>query len=210
MEPMPVTRIVRTKTERPFNPHRLLLTGAQRQLRIAKENKEKGKDVWEYDWLGAIVLSALSIEAIGNSYGKVLIPNWKAVIADLIKTKVGASPIRKLTLVAENRGITPDFNSHPWLTAKKLTEFRDLIAHPKHEHLELEEDCTESDYGRVFGVRPMSDVEEMITEDFADQSCDAVDQIISALNETLDGEGLYKLACDGGVRSAKILSEKLA
>ena len=51
----------------------------------------------------------------------------------------------------------------------------------------------------------MSDVEEIITEDFATQSCDAVSKIMTALNETLNAEQLYKLAFDGRAFSAKIL-----
>ena len=198
-------KIGRIKVKRPFNPHRLLLTGAQRILKTAKENKEKQKDIWEYDWLGAIVLSALSIEAIGNSYGEVLIPNWNDLIRERLIRKEGASPIWKLTFVAEQRGITPNFNIDPWLTIKKLTKFRDSIAHTNHSYLKVEENCTESDYGRVFDMRPMSDVEEIITEDFATQSCDAVSKIMTALNETLNAEQLYKLAFDGRAFSAKIL-----
>lgn len=192
---------VRAKTERSFNPHLLLLRGSQHHLSTAKEKKGG----WYYDWLGAIVLSALSIEAIGNSYGKVLIPDWKEKVAGLLKSG-GASPIRKLQLVAERCGISPDFQSHPWLTARMLTRFRDRIAHAKREHLEVEDDSAESDYGRVFGARLVSDVEEMITEDFASQSCDAVEQIIAALNKTLKASELYKLTYDGHVSHAEILS----
>src|SRR6266536_2456511 len=133
--------IVRAKTERSFNPHLLLLRGSQHHLRTAKEKKGG----WYYDWLGTIVLSALSIEAIGNSYGKVLIPDWKEKVAGLLNSG-GASPIRKLQLVAERCGISPDFQSHPWLTARILTRFRDRIAHAKRDYLDNEEACTESDY----------------------------------------------------------------
>ncbi len=200
--------IVRTKVERPFNPHCLLLTCAQRHLKTIKENKEKKEGVWEYDWLGAIVLSALSIEAIGNSYGKILIRDWKDLIRERLDKKLGASPIWKLTLVAERCGIVPDFNSHPWLTAKKLTEFRDLIVHAKREPLEHEKDCVESDCGLVLNARLLSDVEGMITEEFATKSCGAVAEIMTALNATLNAEGLYKLATDGHTRSATIIDER--
>ncbi len=194
--------IVHTKTERRFNPHLLLLRGAQHHLRTAKEKR----DGWYYDWLGAIVLSALSIEAIGNSYGKVLIPNWKELIADRIGKRLGASPRWKLEVVAKRCAINPDFESHPWLTARKLTEFRDLIAHAKRKHLKVEDDCTESDYGRIFGAQLESDVEAMITEDFASESCGAVEQIISALNKTLEIAELYELAIDGHESHAQVLS----
>jgi hypothetical protein len=107
------------------HPHLLLLRGAQHHLARAKEKREG----WYYDWLGAILLSALSIEAIGNSYGKVLIPNWKELICDRITKKLGASPKWKLETVAKRCGINPDFKSHPWLTAHKLTDHRLRMMH---------------------------------------------------------------------------------
>ena len=193
--------IVRTKTERRFNPHVLLLRGAQHHLETAKKNQPS----CDYDWLAIIVLSALSLEAIGNSYGKVLIPNWKQLIGDLIRKKEGASPIKKLELVAARCGIQPDFASHPWLTARKLADFRDLIAHAKREHLKFEGDCNESNYGEILGAKLEADVEKMITEDFAKQSCEAVEQIVSALNKTLKESELYELTYCGHESQAEIL-----
>lgn len=198
--------IVHTKTERIFNPHRLLLLGAQHHFRAAKERKAG----WYYDWLGAIVLSALSIEAIGNSYGKVLISNWNDLIAERLEKKQGASPIWKLEVVAKRCGVTPDFECHPWLTARKLTRFRDLIAHAKREHLQVEDDCTKSDYGRVFRAKLESDVEAMITEDFARQSCDAVEQIVGAFNKTLKKAELHELAYEGHESHAHVSSDEVA
>jgi hypothetical protein len=198
--------IVHTKTERNFNPHLLLLRGAEYHLNSAKEKKGG----WYYDWLGAIVLSALCLEAIGNSYGKVLIRDWKERIAVFLKDGKGASPMRKLQLVAENRGINPDFTSHPWLTAKKLADFRNLIAHARREPLIQEDDCRESDYGWMFSATLKSNVEELITEEFATQSHDAVQQIISAFNYTLERKELYELTYDGNVCSAQISTPKVA
>jgi hypothetical protein len=58
--------IVCTKTERRFNPQLLLLRSAQYHLDAAKEKR----DGWYYHCLGAILMSALSIEAVGNTYGE--------------------------------------------------------------------------------------------------------------------------------------------
>jgi hypothetical protein len=193
--------IVRAKTERRFNPHSLLLRAAQHHLETAKQNKPG----CYYDWLAVIVLSALSIEAIGNSYGKVLIPNWKELIADLVKKKQGASPIKKLQLVAAKCGINADFEKHPWATARNLTEFRDRIAHAKREHFKEERDCNMDNYGEVMGKRFYSDIEKVITEDFAKQSCEAVEQIIKDLNKTLKRDQLFELTYDGHESSARVM-----
>ena len=64
---------VRTKTERRFLPHLLLQRAALHHLSTAKNQKEG----CYYNWLGAILFSALSLEAIGNSYGELLIPGWE-------------------------------------------------------------------------------------------------------------------------------------
>jgi hypothetical protein len=184
---------IHTETKRAFIPHRLLLHSAQHFLELAKEKR----DGWYYEWLGAIVLCALSIEAIGNCYGKVLIPDWKEQIADWLSKKLGASPRWKLEVVAARCGISPDFGTHPWLTAWKLTEFRNLIAHAKREPLSKECDYAESDYGGIPGANLGAEVEAMITEEFANQSRDAVEQIISAFNKNLKDSELNSVTYDG-------------
>lgn len=185
--------VVRTKTERKFNPHILLLRCAQNHLSTAKEN---GNGRY-YNWLGAILLSALSIEAIGNSYGEFLIPDWKDFES--------ASPIAKLRLVAARCGVAPDFGRQPWQTARLLIVFRNRIAHAKPKHLKIEKDCTLDDYGQVFGMKLESDLEKMITEDFATKSCAAVEQIRSSLNKTLKASELHALAYDGHESQAQVV-----
>lgn len=192
---------VRAKTERKFIPHKLLLRAAQHHLEVAKE-KRPG---CYYDWLAVIVLSALSIEAIGNSYGKVLFPNWKELIADLVKNKQGASPIKKLQLVAEKCGITPDFSNPTWATASSLAKFRDRIAHAKSEHFEEKRDCNMDNYGEVMGMKFRSEIEKMITEDFANQSYEAVEQIVKDLNKTLKMDKRFELTYDGHQSSATVM-----
>jgi hypothetical protein len=194
---------VRVNVKRKFLPHVLLQRSAQHHL--ATSDKNQGGCY--YEWFAAIVSSALCVEAIGNSYGKVLIPKWKEVIADLIKKREGASPIKKLQLVAGRCGITPDFESDPWSTARKLTRFRDLICHAKREPFEFEEYRGLHNYGEAMGTKLEADVEKMITKDFAKQSCDAVDKIISMFNKTLKSSELYELAMDGHEFSAAVLND---
>jgi hypothetical protein len=185
---------IRTKVQRRFNPHLLLLDGAQHYLRVAKERKHDG---WYFEWLGAIVMSALSIESIGNCYGKVLIPNWGELVGERIKQKLGASPKWKLERVAESCGIKPDFQTHPWLTASQLTRFRDQVAHATRDHIVKEGDYTLGDWTQVRDEFLQADMEKMITEEFATKSCDAIEQIIHALNATLTDSQRHELNCRG-------------
>lgn len=187
---------VHVKVKRKFLPHLLLLRGALRHLETAKEKKTG----YFYDWLGAILLSALSIEAIGNTYGEVLIPDWKDFES--------ASPIAKLRLVATSCGINPDLSKHPWATARQLILFRNRIAHAKPKSLKIDKnDCDESNYLKVFNTRLESDLEKMITEDFAKQSCDAVEQIIGTLNKTRKPSELYELVLEGHESHATALND---
>lgn len=188
---------VRAKTERRFNPHVcLFLPAVQHHFETAK-----GKKIGAYyDWFAVIVLSGLSLEAIGNSYGDFLFTEWKDFES--------ASPKAKLRLVAQKCGIKPDFNKHPWATAWQLIKFRNLIAHAKRKHFKVERDCNENNYREVIGKRFEADVETMITEKFATQSCDAVEQIIIALNKTLNESELHELNYCGHECHAKVLEAK--
>ncbi len=166
--------IVRTKAERRFNPHVcLFLPAVRHHLSAAKEMKAGHY----FDSFAVIVLSALSLEAIGNSYGDVLIQDWDDFES--------ANPKAKLRLIAQKCGAKPDYNKHPSTTAWQLLKFRNLVAHTKRKHLKEEGDCAETDYGQVFGTKLESKIEEMITGEFAQQSADAVEQIIKAFNKTL-------------------------
>lgn len=186
--------IVRTKAERRFNPHVcLFLPAVRHHLRTAKEMKA-GR---YYDWFAVIVLSALSLEAIGNSHGDVLIQDWDDFES--------ANPKAKLRLVAQKCGVKPDFNKHPWSTAWQLLKFRNLVAHAKRKHLKEEGDCSETDYGQVFGSKLESKIEEMITGKFAEQSANAVEEIIKAFDKTLTERQRYELNYCGRESHAEIL-----
>jgi len=182
----------------------LLLRGAEHHVRNAKQKRAGSY----YDCLAAIVLSALSIEAIGNSYGKVLILDWRDQIAKLTTSRGGVSPLRKLQLVAERCRIKPDFENRPWRTIQKLAHFRNLIAHAKREHHKDEDECTKTDYYRVFWKKLESEVETMINEDFATESLGDVEQIIRALNATLNQSQLHELTYNGQESFAAITGVK--
>ena len=185
---------VHVKTQRRFNPHLLLMRGAYHFLDRAAERRGG----WYYEWLSAIVLSALFIEAIGNSYGEVLLPDWSAWTSQRRR-----SPVQKLERVAKSRRITPDFNKDPWLTIRKMKKFRDSIAHATRDRLVLEENRTLSDYHAIFYAQLESDLEKTVTEDFARESYDAVQQVVDLLNTTLTIKQRYELTCDGNESHAE-------
>lgn len=191
---------IRVKTQRRFNPHLLLMRGAYHLLGRAEERP----DGWYYEWLGALTLSALAIEAIGNSYGQVLIPHWSRWAR-----RQRRSPIQKLERVARSRGITPDFGEPPWLTIRKLKKFRDSVAHANRNHLIVEQDRTLSDYQAIMYAPLESTLEKTITEEFARESYEAVQRVLDMLNQTLTDKERYELRCDGNECDARFEPQPL-
>ncbi len=177
--------IVSTKTERKFIPYRLLLRCAEHHLSEASENKAGSK----YALLSSIVFSALSIEAIGNTYGELLISNWEDFES--------ISPRAKLRLIAERCGIKPDFGKEPWQTVAPLIGFRNKIAHARPKHLKIENEYELITYRKPKGHNLEADVEKLITQDFAAKSYNAVDEIVKLLNKQLTEEQLHQLTYDG-------------
>jgi hypothetical protein len=188
---------VRVKFDRKFIPHPLLLTAARRHLERAKERKAG----CFYEWLGAILMSALSIEAIGNTYGEVLIPDWK----DFER----ASPIAKLRLVATACSIDPNLDEHPWATACQLSHCRNRIAHARPQHLKVEGAYTNTTYERAFYPMPesKSQLEKMITEGFAIKGHDAVEKILETFNSAIDLSKLIEVTMDGWFSDASTIND---
>lgn len=189
---------VHVKVVRKFIPHRLLLTGAWHHLETAKERRAG----YFYDWLGAILLSALCIEAIGNTYGEILIPEWKDF--------ENASPIPKLRLVATACGIEHNFDQHPWATARQLIRCRNRVAHARPQQLKVEGNYAETTYLQVFRSKPESTLEKMITEEFAIQGYDAVEKIIQTLSTAIDPSKLVEVEMDGWSSHASAINDELA
>lgn len=186
-------KIVHTKVQRRFQPHLLLLDGARHHLAGAKSEPIGAY----YGWLGAIIMCALSIESIGNSYGELLISKWRDQIRERISKGLGASSKWKLEYVATFCGVAPDFKTHPWSTALELTEFRNGIAHASRKHMITEDDCSLDDYTRMRDEFLEADIEKFINEKFATESCDAIEQIIKTLNGKLTDSQLHELNCRG-------------
>ena len=161
---------------------------------------EERKAGYFYDWLGAILLSALSIEALGNTYGETLIPEWKDFES--------ASPIAKLRLVANKCGVSPNFGEHPWATARQLIRFRNRVAHAKPEQLKVEGHYTETTYQQIFHAKPESTLEKMITEEFAVQGYDAVEKIIEVLSKTIESSKLMEVQVDGWEGHASVINDE--
>jgi len=187
------SKVIRTKTERKFLPQRLLLNAARHQFAEATRS-EAGST---YNLLATVLLSALCIEAIGNTYGELLIHDWERDFDN-------SSPRAKLRLVANQCRLTPDFGTQPWQTACLLIKFRNKIAHARPEELKFQNEQPTGDHRKDFSMRLESDVEKLITPEFAKKSLNAVNEILNLLNKPLTDAQLNAVTHDGHRHSAEM------
>lgn len=73
--------------------------------------------------LASMTFSAFTIEALANTAGEQLIPDWKHFET--------TSPLGKVTLISRYLDIDVDFSRNPWQTLAAIFKFRNLIVHSK-------------------------------------------------------------------------------
>jgi hypothetical protein len=77
----------------------------------------------------SLVFSAFTHEAFLNTLGPKVVPAW----AQLDR----ASPWKKLTAICDAIGYRPHKGRRPYVTLKRLLRFRNLLAHGRHETVEV-------------------------------------------------------------------------
>ena len=109
-------------------PHTLYVDSARYfQDQIRKEEYPS----W-FDLIACMTLTALSIEAIANSFGAILVPNYSDFES--------SSPFAKIRIICEKLGIDVDPNIAPFNDLKRVLKVRNKLAHPKYKSLELTSD----------------------------------------------------------------------
>ena len=184
---------VRIKVARKFVPHLMLLAAAERAL-DAGRNKETG--YW-WDWLAAALYCALSVEAIGNTYGETLIARWQDFES--------ASPIAKIRLVAEHCGVRPDFSGRPWSILPEMIRFRNRIAHARPERISVDKVFPKDEYEKHLYAKPESKLEQMVTQRFAEECYESIHEILRAFAPGLPRDMLIEVESDhwhGGAEPA--------
>lgn len=176
---------VKINIARTFKPHVLILNAAQRAYKCGQENPE---EAW-WSWLDTLVYCSLSIEAIGNTYGETLIPDWKSFFET-------ASPLAKIRLVAEHCGLKADFSSSPYSILRDLIRFRNSFAHAKPENIETEKYCREEECEKHLYEKPISKLEGLVTEQFAKKSIDAICDVLAQFAGALPTRTVIELQFD--------------
>jgi hypothetical protein len=114
--------------ERYFSPHHLLLRTAGVALHEAHRTVYTySAPMRESHTMSAILMSALSVEALCNAIGFRLIEGWE----DYEQSK----PWMKLRVLCKELHLPFDKGAEPWQSLKDLLEFRNKVAHGKSKWL---------------------------------------------------------------------------
>jgi hypothetical protein len=110
--------------ERYFSPHHLLLRTAGFALHEAHRTVYySSTPMRESHTMSAILMSALSVEALCNAIGYRLIEGWD----DYEQSK----PWVKLRVLCKELKLPFDKGAQPWQSLKELLDFRNKVAHGK-------------------------------------------------------------------------------
>jgi hypothetical protein len=156
--------------------------------RALESGKGKEKGYW-WDWLTTILYCSLSIEAIGNTYGEMFIPDW-----DQFES---ASPLAKIRLVAERCGLERHFGTHPWAIVPNLVRFRNAVAHAKLENITIDTTHPQEEYERYLYAKSESKLEKMVTDRFAQDGYDNIKEILRLFSTGLPRHKLVQIETEG-------------
>ena len=175
--------------ERSFAPHHTFLGAARVSLDLAK-SRQPG---WHYHEFTAIVMSALSIEALANAVGGRVISDWKDFES--------SSPWAKLRLLCEHLNIEFNRTIEPWSTAKWLCGFRNKAAHAKPEDLLETKQIPDQAFDQERHKWPESSLERDVTLGNASRAYEAIQQIKLTLFNAMPEDTRSSIYADGAMFS---------
>lgn len=136
---------------------------------MALENAESKAPGWLYQELVAMTFSALSLEALGNSFGEIFIDRWKDYES--------ASPVAKIRILGDRLGVPIDFSVEPWAAVLWLVKFRNQVAHARPEKIVFDKIMTREDFEKSRTEYPKSNMELGISLEAAKRAVSAVEKI---------------------------------
>ena len=165
--------------ERVFFPYTLFLDSAQH---FCDEMMRKEYVSW-YDLLAAVTLLALSVEALANTIGELIVPDFKDFES--------SSPKAKIRLICERAGVPFNRNETPLVEVIQLLRVRNQLAHPKYQPLRYESKAmplkeAQSHYRELGDV--LHDIEKSLTPEMAYKALNAVINLEQMLRATLSPE----------------------
>ena len=143
-----------------------------------------------------MAFSALAIEALCNSLGKRVVPDWQDFES--------SPPVTKLRLLTEHLDIEYRKDDEPWSTARWLVKFRNLVAHAKPEFVVEEVLLTQEEQDKRLFDTPKSKLEKQITLNNSKRSLQAAEQIKDILVSKIPVDEALGLDFDGWSGSTEL------
>ena len=185
-------RIVFSQT-RHFGAYHIMLRVARHSL----DQIDQGKRGWVEHSLMAIVMSALALEAISNSFAERCLPkDWPSI--ERCTTR------EKLKRLREKLSIDVKTNPELWSTAAWLTDRRDEIVHAKPESVNIEGESDLVDWEQQRETWPVGELERHFTHANGLKAVQCVETVLNTLSAKLDPRDAFDLRSDGAVHSATI------
>lgn len=111
------------------------------QIEQAKQEEDGHKFRWI---IPAMVFSAFELEAMCNSFGSVLFPQWEEYEQLKLKGKV--------LLISNAYGLKVDFGMEPWQTIDEVIKFRNNLVHSKPRTIKETQTLVKMDNGNLLGA----------------------------------------------------------
>lgn len=171
---MPTAKVIQ---ERIFFPYTPFISSASY---FCKELVRKDYVSW-HDLLAATTLLALSVEAITNTIGELVVPNFTDFES--------SSPKAKIRIICERTGIDFTRNEYPFVEIFQLLKIRNKLAHPKFQPLRYESETMAIEQARDHYNKLgelLSDIETALTPDLAQRWLKAVLELTNLLSSAVD------------------------
>lgn len=162
--------------ERVFFPYTPFLDAARH---YCGELSRKEYVSW-YDLLAATTLLALSVEALANTIGEFVVPDFRDFES--------SSPKAKLRIICERAGIDFDRTKAPFAGVIHLLKVRNQLAHPKYQKLRSEsKEMPLEDAQKLYHQQGelLHDIEKALTPEMAQSFLVAVNNLESLLRKSL-------------------------
>jgi hypothetical protein len=145
-----------------------------------------------FDLMAAITICSLSVEAIANTLGSLVVPNFKDFES--------SSPFAKVRIISEKLGVPFDRSRWPFNEISKLIKTRNRLAHPDTKPLRyVSPEMSISDAQKYLATAGdlLTEVEGALTPDYARTALKAVTDLVRLLESKID----RKLLREGSRRS---------
>ncbi|HZV98468.1 MAG TPA: hypothetical protein VFF74_05720 [Methylophilaceae bacterium] len=168
--------IAKVVQERVFFPYMPYLDSAEY---FCGEMKRKEYVSW-HDLFAAVTLLTLSVEALANTIGELVIPDFNDFES--------SSPKAKIRLICERVGVEFNRNNTPFVEIIHLLKVRNQLAHPKYKNLRYESKEmplaeAQKHYQELGDI--LHEIEKSMTPEMAQKSLRAVVNLAQTLRATV-------------------------